>query len=94
MCRIVRDLFNGSLNWTVREIDWLHPTAAQHVGRRGALSEETGMRFQTPANYHTQVKKGELNSVCTNEHTWLPDFVSSPANELFRQACPGYSQMR
>jgi len=65
------------------------PTAAQSISRSGVLSEETGKRFQTPANYHTQVKDGELNSVCTNQHNWLPDFLTGPANELFTAGVPG-----
>lgn len=65
------------------------PTTAQSVSRSGALSGETGKRFQTPANYHSQVKDGELNSVCTNQHNWLPDFLTGPANELFPAGVPG-----
>ena len=59
------------------------PTTAQSVSRSGSLSEVSGKRFQTPANYHTQVKDGELNSVCTNQHNWIPDFLTAPASELF-----------
>lgn len=42
-----------------------------------------GKRFQTPKNYHMQFKDGKIQSVCTNQNNWLPDFLVCPADEIF-----------
>lgn len=59
------------------------PTTARSLLRGKSLSGDRGKRFQASANYHMQVKDGELSGVCTNQHNWLPDFLTGPADELF-----------
>lgn len=51
------------------------PTVAGE-GRRGK-------RFQCPKNYHMQFKDGKIQSVCTNQNNWLPDFLVGPVDEVF-----------
>ncbi len=47
------------------------------------LEEKRGKRFQAPKNYHMQFKDGKLQSVCTNQNNWLPDFLVYPVDEVF-----------
>ncbi len=61
----------------------LSPTTAVSKKARSVLRESRGKQFQTPRLYHMQVIKGEINSVCTNQHNWLPDFLIGPAAEIF-----------
>ena len=46
-------------------------------------TERRGKTFLSPANYHMQWKKNKIQSVCTNDSNWLPDFLCGPANEIF-----------
>ena len=78
-----------------RSIHWLidldangHPlqfsptTRLSKAGRSG-MTESRGKRLSTPRLYHMQVIAGEIKSVCTNQHNWLPDFLIGPAAEIF-----------
>lgn len=56
------------------------PTAAGEGGR--------GKRFRCPKNYHMQFKDERIQSVCTNQSNWLPDFLVGPVDEIFpRRRC-------
>jgi CRISPR-associated protein Csd1 len=61
----------------------LTPTTGQTVSKTNKLSERSGKHFEAPVNYHTQIKDNKIHSVCTNQHNWLPDFLTGPASELF-----------
>ncbi|MCX7827329.1 MAG: hypothetical protein N2689_17500, partial [Verrucomicrobiae bacterium] len=50
---------------------------------RGERKERRGKTFSAPANYHMQWKNEKIQSVCTNDSNWLPDFLCGPADEIF-----------
>lgn len=60
-----------------------NPTVRVVKAARGGKGQSRGKVFQTPANYHMQWKNGEIQSVCTNDRNWLPDFLCGPAEEIF-----------
>ncbi|MBI5388332.1 MAG: type I-C CRISPR-associated protein Cas8c/Csd1 [Verrucomicrobia bacterium] len=51
--------------------------------------EERGKVFTVPANYHMQWKTGKVQSVCTNDSNWLPDFLCAPPHEIFPKGVNG-----
>ncbi len=53
------------------------------------MGESRGKRFPTPRLYHMQILDGDIKSVCTNQHNWLPDFLVSPAAEIFPNGVDG-----
>ena len=59
------------------------PTVRVVQTARGERVERRGKAFFSPANYHMQWKSGKVQSVCTNDSNWLPDFLCGPANEIF-----------
>lgn len=59
------------------------PTIQSAKSFKGERTEYRGKRFKMAANYHMQWKDGKIQSVCTNQHNWLPDFLSGPPNEIF-----------
>lgn len=63
-------------------------TALSKVGRSG-MGESRGKQFPTPRLYHMQILGGEIKSVCTNQHNWLPDFLVGPAAEIFPDGIDG-----
>ncbi len=65
------------------------PTTAIVENREGKQKERRGKVFKVPANYHMQWKGNTIQSVCTNQHNWLPDFLTGPANEIFRGGVNG-----
>ena len=84
-----------------RSIDWFidltcdgkligfSPTVRVVQTARGERVERRGKTFLSPANYHMQWKKGKIQSVCTNDSNWLPDFMCGPANEIFPSGVSG-----
>lgn len=62
----------------------LSPTTAV-----GQFKDGRGKQYKTPTNLYCQIEKGEIKSVCTNQHNWLPDFLTYPANELFPKGVDG-----
>jgi len=89
-----------------RDIHWLidldrdgkllgfSPTVRVVEVRRGQLRERRGKTFQTPASYHMQWKNEKIQSVCTNDSNWLPDFLCGPANEIFPAGVSGQAIYR
>lgn len=67
----------------------LSPTVQLVQTIRGVQRERRGKSFKTPANYHMQWKAGKVQSVCTNDSNWLPDFLCGPANEIFPSGVTG-----
>ncbi|MFH0999848.1 MAG: type I-C CRISPR-associated protein Cas8c/Csd1, partial [Bacteroidota bacterium] len=65
------------------------PSAGATYISKGKSNETRGKIFVVPCNYHAQIKNGEINGVCTNQHNWLPDFLTYPANELFLKGVYG-----
>lgn len=65
------------------------PTTVTVATKRGEKKVRRGKEFTVPANYHTQWKDGKIQSVCTNQHNWLPDFLTGPANEIFPHGVTG-----
>ena len=65
------------------------PTTVTVETKRGEKKERRGKEFGVPANYHMQWKDGKIQSVCTNQHNWLPDFLTGPANEIFPHGVTG-----
>lgn len=65
------------------------PTTVTVETKRGEKKERRGKEFAVPANYHMQWKDGKIQSVCTNQHNWLPDFLTGPANEIFPDGVTG-----
>jgi len=65
------------------------PTTVKVETKRGELRKRRGKEFTVPANYHMQWKDGKIQSVCTNQHNWLPDFLTGPANEIFPHGVTG-----
>jgi len=64
------------------------PTTRSAFNKKGLRSNERGKEFQVPANYSFQSRKGkngewEVMTVGRSQHTWLPDFLFGPVNELF-----------
>jgi CRISPR-associated protein Csd1 len=59
------------------------PTTVKVQTNRGERKERRGKEFGVPANYHMQWKNDSVQSVCTNDSNWLPDFLSAPPNEIF-----------
>lgn len=62
------------------------PTAAG-----GQFKGGRGKQYKTPTNLYCQAEKGKIKSVCTNQHNWMPDFLTYPANELFPKGVDGKS---
>jgi CRISPR-associated protein Csd1 len=65
------------------------PTTVTVETKRGEKKERRGKKFAVSANYHMQWKDGKIQSVCTNQHNWLPDFLTGPANEIFPHGVTG-----
>ena len=59
------------------------PTTVSSFTKSGERKDSRGKQFAVPANYHMQWKNGKVQSVCTNDSNWLPDFLCGPANEIF-----------
>lgn len=55
----------------------------------GQFKDSRGKQYKTPTNLYCQAENGEIKSVCTNQHNWLPDFMTYPANELFPKGVDG-----
>jgi CRISPR-associated protein Csd1 len=62
--------------------------------------EVRGKEFQASANYHMQwayvksKKRHEIQSVGTNQHNWLPDFLTGPVDEIFNDGVDGGNKFR
>lgn len=65
------------------------PTVRVVETSRGERKERRGKTFAAPANYHMQWKNEKIQSVCTNDSNWLPDFLCGPANEIFPAGVSG-----
>lgn len=65
------------------------PTVRLVENTRGESVERRGKAFKVPANYHMQWKGEKIQSVCTNDSNWLPDFLCGPANEIFPAGVSG-----
>lgn len=72
----------------------LSPTTVRVEGFRGELKERRGKAFKVPANYHTQWKDNKIQSVCTNQHNWLPDLLTGPVDEIFNDGVDGTNTVR
>ncbi len=79
---------------------WLSATTRQVVTSKGEKVERRGKRFKVSANYHMQwayvksKKRREIQSVCTNQHNWLPDFLTGPVDEIFNDGVDGENKAR
>jgi CRISPR-associated protein Csd1 len=67
----------------------LSPTTAISKAGRSGMGESRGKQFFVPRLYHMQVMERQIKSVCTNQHNWLPDFLVSPAAEIFPNGVDG-----
>ena len=56
--------------------------------------EVRGKEFLVSANYHMQWKDQHIQSVGTNQHNWLPDFLTGPADEIFNDGVDGVNKFR
>ena len=84
-----------------RSIDWFidltcdgkligfSPTVRVVQTTRGKKRERRGKDFSSPTNYHMQWKNEKIQSVCTNDSNWMPDFLCGPANEIFPSGVSG-----
>ena len=84
-----------------RSIDWFidlapdskligfSPTVRMVQTKRSQRVEHRGKTFFLPTNYHMQWKNEKVQSVCTNDSNWLPDFLCGPANEIFPSGVSG-----
>ncbi len=73
---------------------WLSPTTRQVLTSKGEKVERRGKRFKVSANYHMQWKDEKIQSVCTNQHNWLPDFLTGPVDEIFNDGVDGENKAR
>ena len=76
------------LNARGRPLQFSPTTGISKAGRSGII-ESRGKRLSTPRLYHMQVIRGAIQSVCTNQHNWLPDFLIGPAAEIFPRGVSG-----
>jgi len=76
------------LNADGRPLQFSPTTGLSKAGRSGII-ELRGKRLSTPRLYHMQVIRGAIQSVCTNQHNWLPDFLIGPAAEIFPRGVGG-----
>ncbi|HYG21731.1 MAG TPA: type I-C CRISPR-associated protein Cas8c/Csd1 [Verrucomicrobiae bacterium] len=53
-----------------------------------------GKEFLVSANYYMQWKDLQIQSVGTNQHNWLPDFLTAPADEMFDDGVDGTNKFR
>lgn len=65
------------------------PTTVSSFTKNGERKDSRGKEFTVPANYHMQWKNEKVQSVCTNDSNWLPDFLCGPANEIFPAGVAG-----
>jgi CRISPR-associated protein Csd1 len=65
------------------------PTTVSSFTKSGERKDSRGKEFTVPANYHMQWKNEKVQSVCTNDSNWLPDFLCGPANEIFPAGVAG-----
>jgi len=72
----------------------LSPTTVRVQSSRGESKEGRGKAFKVPANYHMQWKDDKIQSVCTNQHNWLPDFLTGPVDEIFNDGVDGTNTVR
>jgi len=62
--------------------------------------EVRGKEFEVSANYHMQwayvksKERYEIQSVGTNQHNWLPDFLTGPVDEIFNDGVEGENKFR
>ena len=69
-------------------------TTRTFTNSRGELVERRGKTFIVSANYHMQWKDETIQSVGTNQHNWLPDFLTGPVDEIFNDGVDGKSNQR
>lgn len=72
----------------------LSPTTSQVFTSKGQIVETRGKKFNVSANYHMQWKDEKIQSVCTNQHNWLPDFLTGPVEEIFNDGLDGENKAR
>lgn len=83
-----------SIHWLI-ELDSMgqvlgfSPTTVSSFTKGGERKDSRGKQFTVPANYHMQWKNDDVQSVCTNDSNWLPDFLCGPANEIFPAGVSG-----
>ena len=65
------------------------PTTAISKSGRSGMAGLRGKLLLMLCLYHMQVTDGKIQSVCTNQHNWLPDFLIGPAAELFPRGADG-----
>ncbi|MBI4860363.1 MAG: type I-C CRISPR-associated protein Cas8c/Csd1 [Candidatus Riflebacteria bacterium] len=67
----------------------LSPTVASTEGGSRETALPRGKVYSVPRNYHMQVRDGSVQSVCTNQNNWLPDFLAGPVSEIFPRGADG-----
>lgn len=65
------------------------PTTVSAFTKNGDRKDMRGKEFMVAANYHMQWKNDKVQSVCTSDSNWLPDFLTGPPNEIFPAGCQG-----
>lgn len=83
----------GKEHFHARQIHWIIDLSVQgkplSFSPTVALEGKRGKRFRCAKNYHMQFKDGKLQSVCTNQNNWLPDFLVGPVDEVFPRGADG-----
>ncbi len=83
-----------SIHWFIEldstgKVVGFSPTTVSSFTKGGERKDSRGKKFTVPANYHMQWKNTKIQSVCTNDSNWLPDFLCGPANEIFPAGVTG-----
>jgi CRISPR-associated protein Csd1 len=85
--------FTGKEHFHSRQVHWIIDLSEQgkplSFSPTVALEGKRGKRFRCAKNYHMQFKDGKLQSVCTNQNNWLPDFLVVPVDEIFPRGADG-----
>ncbi len=82
-----KKMITGREHFRLRPIHWVIDLSAEGKPLSFSPTVNTlgkrGKQFRSPKNYHMQFKDKKIQSVCTNQNNWLPDFLVYPADEIF-----------
>ncbi len=88
----------GIEHYRSRPIHWIIDLSAQGkplaFSPTVAVEGKRGKKFRCAKNYHMQFKDGKIQSVCTNQNNWLPDFLVGPVDEVFPRGADGKTPIR
>jgi hypothetical protein len=71
----------------------LSPTVVASTNTRKGVSGLRGKKVIAPRLYHMQILDDGIQSVCTNQHNWLPDFLVWPVGEAFPTGVDGFQSV-